>query len=37
MVILFYETYELGFTNDLEDPNSPRFQAHRQKVCSDVR
>ena len=35
-VALTYETYELGYTDDLQDPNSSRFLAHRQKVCSDV-
>ena len=35
-VDLTYDTYELGYTDDLQDPNSPRFLAHRQKVCSDV-
>ena len=35
-VVLTYETYELGYTDDLQDPSSPRFLAHRQRVCSDV-
>ncbi|XP_070173500.1 mucin-16-like [Littorina saxatilis] len=36
IVALYYETYELGYTTDLEDTNSPRFQLHRKKVCSDL-